>query len=160
MSRGDVRIGAELIGIDRINRLVADLQDIDRNKAIKAGLRKGAGVFIRIGRSNLRARNKKKTGNLMKSFRVRVKKSKLGALAGFSMNYTRKEEEGYGSHSWLVDMGTVKRETKGRGSLPAGLDRGVMPASYFWTDTKNEGGSEAIRAIEQGIHDAVIQMQK
>ena len=40
MSRGDVRIGAELIGIDRINRLVADLQDIDRNKAIKAGLRK------------------------------------------------------------------------------------------------------------------------
>lgn len=154
MSRGDVHIGAELIGIDRINRLVADLQYIDQNKAIKAGLRRGADVFIRIGRSNLRARNKEKTGNLMKSFRVRVKKSTLGALAGFSMNYTRKEEEGYGSHSWLVDMGTVKRKTK------AGLNRGVMPASYFWTDTKNEGGSEAIRAIEQGIHDAVIQMQK
>ena len=65
MSRGDVRIGAELIGIDRINRLVADLQEIDRNKAIKAGLRKGAEVFIRIGRSNLKARNKQKEEVIM-----------------------------------------------------------------------------------------------
>ena len=147
-------IGAKIIGIERINRLVADLQEIDQNKAIKAGLRKGAMVFIRLGRSTLRSRNNKHTGNLMKSFRVRVKKRSLGSLAGFSMNYSRMAEEGYGSHSWLVDRGTVQRWTK------KGQNRGIMPASYFWTDTKEQGGSEAIRAIEQGIHDAVIQMQK
>lgn len=150
----DIRIGAEIIGIKRINRLVADLQEIDKNKAIKAGLQKGAMVFIRLGRSTLRSRNNKHTGNLMKSFRVRVKKRSLGSLAGFSMNYSRMAEEGYGSHSWLVDRGTVQRWTK------KGQNRGIMPASYFWTDTKEQGGSEAIRAIEQGIHDAVIQMQK
>ena len=112
MSSGNVRIGVEMVGVERIYRLVDDLRQIDQNTAIKAGLRRGANVFIRTGRQNLRARNNEKTGNLMKSMRTRVKKRKLGALAGFSMNYSRMKEAGHGSHSWLVDRGTVKRETK------------------------------------------------
>ena len=154
MSSGNVRIGAEMVGVERIYRLVDDLRQIDQNTAIKAGLRRGANVFIRTGRQNLRARNNEKTGNLMKSMRTRVKKRKLGALAGFSMNYSRMKEEGYGSHSWLVDRGTVKRKTK------AGYNRGIMPASYFWTDTKNEAGSSAIREIENGIITAVERMKR
>ena len=154
MSSGNVRIGAEMVGVERIYRLVDDLRQIDQNTAIKAGLRRGANVFIRTGRQNLRARNNEKTGNLMKSMRTRVKKRKLGALAGFSMNYSRMKEEGYGSHSWLVDRGTVKRKTK------AGYNRGIMPASYFWTDTKNEAGSSAIREIEKGIITAVERMKR
>ena len=154
MSSGNVRIGAEMVGVERIYRLVDDLRQIDQNTAIKAGLRRGANVFIITGRQNLRARNNEKTGNLMKSMRTRVKKRKLGALAGFSMNYSRMKEEGYGSHSWLVDRGTVKRKTK------AGYNRGIMPASYFWTDTKNEAGSSAIREIEKGIITAVERMKR
>lgn len=154
MNNGNIKIGAEIIGIERINRLVADLRDIDQNKAIKAGLRRGANIFIRTGRQNLKARNNEKTGNLMKSMRTRVKKRKLGALAGFSMNYSRMAEEGYGSHSWLVDRGTVKRETKKK------QNRGIMPASYFWTDTKNQAGSGAIREIENGIITAVERMKR
>ena len=155
MSSGNVRIGAEMVGVERIYRLVDDLRQIDQNTAIKAGLRRGANVFIRTGRQNLRARNNEKTGNLMKSMRTRVKKRKLGALAGFSMNYSRMKEEGYGSHSWLVDRGTVKRETK-----KTKKNRGIMPASYFWTDTKNEAGSSAIREIENGIITAVERMKR
>ena len=154
MNNGSVKIGAEIVGIERINRLVADLRQIDQNKAIKAGLRRGANTFIRTGRQNLKARNNEKTGNLMKSMRTRVKKRKLGALAGFSMNYSRMAEEGYGSHSWLVDRGTVKRETKKK------QNRGIMPASYFWTDTKNQAGSGAIREIENGIITAVERMKR
>ena len=154
MNNGSVKIGAEILGLDRINRLVADLRDIDQNKAIKAGLRRGANIFIRTGRQNLKARNNEKTGNLMKSMRTRVKKRKLGALAGFSMNYSRMKEEGYGSHSWLVDRGTVRRETKKK------QNRGIMPASYFWTDTKNQAGSGAIREIENGIITAVERMKR
>ena len=154
MNNGSVKIGAEILGLDRINRLVADLRDIDQNKAIKAGLRRGANIFIRTGRQNLKARNNEKTGNLMKSMRTRVKKRKLGALAGFSMNYSRMAEEGYGSHSWLVDRGTVRRETKKK------QNRGIMPASYFWTDTKNQAGSGAIREIENGIITAVERMKR
>lgn len=155
MSSGNVRIGAEMVGVERIYRLVDDLRQIDQNTAIKAGLRRGANVFIRTGRQNLRARNNEKTGNLMKSMRTRVKKRKLGALAGFSMNYSRMKEEGYGSHSWLVDRGTVKRETK-----KTKKNRGIMPASYFWTDTKNEAGSSAIMEIEKGIITAVERMKR
>ena len=155
MSSGNVRIGAEMVGVERIYRLVDDLRQIDQNTAIKAGLRRGANVFIRTGRQNLRARNNEKTGNLMKSMRTRVKKRKLGALAGFSMNYSRMKEEGYGSHSWLVDRGTVKRETK-----KTKKNRGIMPASYFWTDTKNEAGPAAIREIEKGIITAVERMKR
>lgn len=155
MSSGNVIIGAEMVGVERIYRLVDDLRQIDQNTAIKAGLRRGANVFIRTGRQNLRARNNEKTGNLMKSMRTRVKKRKLGALAGFSMNYSRMKEEGYGSHSWLVDRGTVKRETK-----KTKKNRGIMPASYFWTDTKNEAGSSAIREIEKGIITAVERMKR
>ena len=155
MSSGNVRIGVEMVGVERIYRLVDDLRQIDQNTAIKAGLRRGANVFIRTGRQNLRARNNEKTGNLMKSMRTRVKKRKLGALAGFSMNYSRMKEEGYGSHSWLVDRGTVKRETK-----KTKKNRGIMPASYFWTDTKNEAGSSAIREIEKGIITAVERMKR
>ena len=155
MSSGNVRIGAEMVGVERIYRLVDDLRQIDQNTAIKAGLRRGANVFIRTGRQNLRARNNEKTGNLMKSMRTRVKKRKLGALAGFSMNYSRMKEEGYGSHSWLVDRGTVKRETK-----KTKKNRGIMPASYFWTDTKNEGGPAVIREIEKGIITAVERMKR
>lgn len=154
MNNGSVKIGAEIVGIERINRLVADLRQIDQNKAIKAGLRRGANVFIRTGRQNLKARNNEKTGNLLKSMRTRVKKRKLGALAGFSMNYSRMAEEGYGSHSWLVDRGTKKRETKKK------QNRGIMPASYFWTDTKNQAGSGAIREIENGIITAVERMKR
>lgn len=155
MSSGNVRIGAEMVGVERIYRLVDDLRQIDQNTAIKAGLRRGANVFIRTGRQNLRARNNEKTGNLMKSMRTRVKKRKLGALAGFSMNYSRMKEEGYGSHSWLVDRGTVKRETK-----KTKKNRGIMPASYFWTDTKNEAGPAVIREIEKGIITAVERMKR
>lgn len=151
---GNATIGVEMIGVNRIYRLVSDLRDIDQNKAIKAGLRRGANIFIQTGRANLRARNNKKTGNLLKSMRVRVKKRKLGALAGFSMNYSRMDKEGYGSHSWLVDRGTVKRQTR------SGKNRGIMPASYFWTDTKNEAGTPAIREIENGIITAVERMKR
>ena len=152
---GNALIGVELIGADRIYRLVDDLREIDQNKAIKAGLRRGANIFIQTGRANLRARNNKKTGNLLKSMRVRVKKRKLGALAGFSMNYSRMDKEGYGSHSWLVDRGTVKRKT-----IKTGKNRGIMPASYFWTDTKNEASTPAIREIENGIITAVERMKR
>lgn len=151
---GNATIGVEMIGVNRIYRLVSDLRDIDQNKAIKAGLRRGANIFIQTGRANLRARNNKKTGNLLKSMRVRVKKRKLGALAGFSMNYSRMDKEGYGSHSWLVDRGTVKRQTRSK------KNRGIMPASYFWTDTKNEAVTPAIREIENGIITAVERMKR
>ena len=39
MSSGNVRIGAEMVGVERIYRLVDDLRQIDQNTAIKAGLR-------------------------------------------------------------------------------------------------------------------------
>lgn len=153
-SKGQALIRAEIVGLDRINQLVAELKDVDRNKAIKSGLRRGAATLMRSGRMNFRARNNEKTGNLLKSMKTRVKRHKLGALVGFSMDHSKINKDGYGSHSWLVDRGTVKRKTK------AGYNRGIMPASYFWTDTKMEGGPAVIREIENGIITAVERMKR
>lgn len=142
-------IGVKFVGVDRFYRLVDELRDIDKNKAIKAGLRRGANDFIQVGRRNLRTRNQEKTGNLFKSMMVRVKKRKLGALAGFSMDFSAMDKKGYGSHSWLVDRGTNERYTK------TGASRGKMPASYFWSDAKRDGTPQAMREIENGIISAV-----
>lgn len=86
--------------IDRENiiYLVDRLETFEKDKAIKSGLRAAVNVFRVRGRSNLRSRllhHGKQTGHLMNSFTTRVKRNKLGALAGF--------DRPGGNHSHLVD---------------------------------------------------------
>ena len=113
-----MQIQATLIDYNRVYSAISGLSDIEKDKVIKAGLRAATTIFIRAGKSNLMARLKgdKTTGNLKKSFRTKVKRTKLGALAGFSQ---------LGMHAHLLDSGTVNRTTK------SGRNRGVMPANHF-----------------------------
>lgn len=97
--------------IDRENiiYLVDQLETFEKDKAIKSGLRAAVNVFRVRGRSNLRSRllhHGKQTGHLMNSFTTRVKRNKLGALAGF--------DRPGGNHSHLVDAGTRARTTTGK----------------------------------------------
>ena len=78
----------EIKQIDRenIQYLVDNLEDFEKDKAIKSGLRSAVNVFRVKGRANLRSRllyHGKQTNHLMNSFTNRVKRNKLGALAGF-----------------------------------------------------------------------------
>ena len=123
--------------------LVNELEDFDKDRAIRFGLKRAVNIFRVKGRSNLRERllhDGKQTNHLMNSFTTRVKRNKLGALAGF--------DRPGGNHAHLVDQGTVRRYSR-KGY------RGVMPANRFWEDTKKTEEPKAMRAVYEGVQEAV-----
>lgn len=123
--------------------LVNELEEFDKDRAIRFGLKRAVNIFRVKGRSNLRERllhHGKQTNHLMNSFTTRVKRNKLGALAGF--------DRPGGNHAHLVDQGTVRRYSR-KGY------RGVMPANRFWEDTKKTEEPKAMRAVYEGVQEAV-----
>ena len=145
---------AEIIGIERIYSLVDELKQVDRNKAIRSGLKRGAAVFVRVGKSELRRRNNEHTGNLMRSFTTRLAKKKLSAYSGFNRSAKLESDKGLGNHAHLVDRGTTDRYTK------KGAYRGKMPASYFWTEARSRGESEAMKKVEMGVIQMVEKLKR
>lgn len=129
-----MQLQATLIDYNRVFNTIQSLSDIEKDKAIKDGLRSATSVFLNAGRINLRNRlkkNRKTTGNLMKSIRTKLKRNKLGALVGFN---------GLGMHSHLVDRGTSNRGKTG-----------IMPPNNFWTDAINQNQNKAIEKVYSGI---------
>lgn len=129
---------------DDILYLVRNLEEFEKDKAIRSGLRSAVNVFRTKGRSNLRSRlipGRITTGHLMNSFTTRVKRNKLGALAGF--------DRPGGNHAHLVDRGTKRRYTK------SGAHRGIMPANRFWTDAKESEEGKAVQAVYNGVKKCV-----
>lgn len=144
-------------GAAEIERKVAGLKDLEKDKAIRSGLRSGGNLLKSRGRTRLKQRNYKyfvgKSGrltsagkealaahNLYNSFRVRIKRRSLGTLVGFS---------GKGHHSHLVDLGTHKRPHPITGTS------GIMPASRFWTDTADQDWGDAMNKVMDGIDRAI-----
>lgn len=137
-------IQVSLTDRENIQYLVRNLEDFEKDKAIKSGLRAASNVFRVKGRSNLRSRllhHGKQTNHLMNSFTTKVKRNKLGALAGF--------DRPGGNHAHLVDRGTKRRYTKD------GRNRGVMPSNRFWSDAQETEENKAMQAIYQGIQKVV-----
>lgn len=143
--------------MEEVERAVFELENIDKDKAIRIGLRNAGNFLLRRGRNRLAQRNYKayttKSGrlnntgkqalaahNLFNAFRVRVKRRSLGALVGF--NYR-------GHHAHLVDLGTKKRPHPIAGSS------GIMPASRFWSDTAEQDWKGAMDILKSGVERAV-----
>ena len=147
--------GVKIIGEDRINAMLQELNDIDTNKSIKAGLRKGLNILRKGGLKRLKSRMKSPsgvTGNLVKSFNVRVKKNKLGGLAGFGMVSDTDGNHIIARHAHLVDLGTAERERQNGGST------GKMPALNFWTDTRNDDMDNAVGEVLKGTEQAILKI--
>lgn len=141
--------------IDRenIENLVKGLDDFEKDKAIKSGLRSALNIFRVRGRSNLRERllrHGKQTGHLMNSFTTRIKRRKLGGLAGF--------DRPGGNHAHLVDAGTQRRYTTGRRGTRKGMYRGVMPGNRFWQDAEQSESQKAMNALYAGIQRAAARI--
>jgi len=134
-------IEIKIINRDALEYMVQNLENIDKDSAIRVGLKMGGNVIKRGGIRRLRARmnnSKGVTGNLLKSFVVRVKRNSLGVLVGFSTQ---------GSHAFLVDLGTNDRF-----QIKTGHHTGAARALNFWTDTRNEDVQQAQGMIVQGIN--------
>ena len=147
--------GVKIIGEDRINAMLQELNDIDSNKSVKAGIRKGVNLLRRGGIRRLKERMKSPegvTGNLLKAFQVKVKKNKLGGLAGFGMSVDTQGGTIRAMHAFIVDLGTAERERQNGGST------GKMPALRYWTDTRNEDMDSAVDAVLKGTEQAILKI--
>lgn len=136
-----------LIDREAVVYLVDQLEQFEKDKSIKSGLRAAVNVFRVKGRSNLRARlipagerHRNPTNHLMNSFTTKVKRNKLGALAGFDK---------WGAHSHLVDLGTKKRPHPITGTS------GSARANSFWSDAKTSEEGKAMNALYKGVERAV-----
>lgn len=137
-------ITVKLIDREAVVNLVEGLEDFEKDRAIKAGLRSAVSVFKTAGKRNLRQRLKTPGGvtdNLMKSFTNKVKRTKLGALSGFARPA--------GNHAHLVDKGTKMRYTK------KGWRRGIVPANNFWSDALVSEEPKAMGLLYSGVERAV-----
>lgn len=162
--RGEGRIFTLAVqGAAEIERRVASLENFEKDRAVRTGLRSGGNLLKRRGMNRLKQRNYKmytgKSGrlthegkaamaahNLYNAFQVRIKRQSLGALVGFTSK---------GHHAHLVDLGTKRRYTSGNKSMRAGLNRGVMPSSRFWSDTAEQDWKDATERVMEGIDRAV-----
>jgi len=133
-----------------VNKWLEKMDKVDQGNTIQSALREGAKIIMDAGKSNLATRNKTKTGNLKKSFRIKVVKKKAYALSGF--------KRPGGNHSYLIDRGTDKRYTKKgyyRGSVSKGSpNRGSM----FWTDAVQANGGKAVDRLMSAIYDALAKI--
>lgn len=139
--------------IDRtsIIYLVRNLEFFEKDRAIQEGLKAAGEEFKAAGKRRLKQRMKSGTqgvtGNLLRSFQVRVKKHKPGMLVGF------KQGKGGGSHAHLVDRGTDERfyvtKTGNRKSV------GSMKPNYFWSDTEAQDYPKAMERLYEGIERSV-----
>lgn len=144
------------IEIRHINRaevdyLVRNLEGFEKDEAVKDGLGAAGNVFKIEGKRKLRQRMKSGsrgvTGNLLKSFQVKVKKNKPGVLTGF------KQGTDGGSHAHLVDRGTDERfYTTKKGKRKS---TGRVKGNLFWSDTEAEDYPKAMDELYKGIERGV-----
>lgn len=141
------------IEIRQINReevlsLIQNLDNFEKDGAIKSGLKSAGNVFVSGGKQRLRRKMKSGhagvTGNLLRSFTVRVKRRRLGVLAGFNQGV------GGGSHANLIDLGTDRRYWKKPRKYT-----GRVRANRFWSDTEAQDYPKAMKALYAGIEKAV-----
>lgn len=149
VQRGDIEI--DITNGHVVDALTAGLSQIDRDRAIRSGLAKGGTVLASGGRRRLRSRMKSGsdgvTGNLLRSFVVRVKRNKPGVLVGF------RQGKGGGSHAHLVSKGTLERSTH------EGWYRGAAFGNRFWEDTRSEDTGKAKERIREGLEAFVEQVK-
>ena len=135
------------------------MSKVDQSKAIQYALNQGMRVIVNAGKMNLSSRNNVVSGNLKKSFSLRVNKKKSYALGGFRRSAPRKGIEG-GNHAHLVDRGTVKRYTK-KGYYRGSVSRGrPQTGTMFWTDAVNSQGPAALNKLMDAVYDALYEIMR
>lgn len=148
-------IQIKLIERENIIYLVQELEDFEKDKAMKSGLKGALNVFRVAGRRNLKQRMSSPMGvreNLLYSFSTRVKRTKIGGLAGFASPG--------GNHSHLVDLGTKERfyytkQHHRKKSVGKILGKNSRFKLGFWSDAKVSEEKKAVDALYKGVERAV-----
>lgn len=144
MANGDLTIELDKKDYERMQKMLSQLSEVDKKATIQRALSAGAKLMQAAGKSNLAQRNKVHTGNLKKSFGLRVMKKKAYALAGF--------KRPGGAHVHLIDHGTAKRWTS-RGYYRGSVSKGSPnTGSRFWSDAVKTQGPAAMNKVMDAIY--------
>lgn len=153
-------------------RKMEQLADVDKKPVLRKAYKSGGKILITAGKSSFLEKNKKKTGNLYRSFTSKMKKKNSGILIGFRRGI------GLGNHAHLIDRGTTHRFTQnpyvdklGR-HYPAGLYRGKIDAAgigsrgrgktgktFFWSNVVQMKGEDAMKRIVDAVYDAIEEIK-
>lgn len=143
-----------------VMRKLGELADAEKKPVIKKAMSQSGRILITAGKSSFLAKNKKKTGNLYKSFTSKFKRKNTGILIGF------RRGKGLGNHAHLINYPTKERWTKkgyyrGRINESGQGKNGYIKtgATYFWSDVVQAKGQEAMERIMDAVYDAVEQIK-
>lgn len=142
----------KLINRESIIYLVQELEAFEKDKALRSGLLSAGNLLMSGGKRRLKQRMKNPagvTGNLLRSFAVRVKKNKPGVLTGFKGG-----ERGGGYASW-IDRGTKDRHVKKTNKYA-----GAVKGSKYWEDTRYLDSNKALERLHKGVERAVKRIQE
>lgn len=157
MSNEVVQAGYKVVvDVDKINRLLTQLNDKEAKKAIKAAIRKSALIIRKGAQSNLVSlfpnANKTVTKNgithkpLKNDINLAVYRNASGARIDL-LDKRKKDARSYVLR--FIELGTTERATK------KGANRGNMKAYNFFSDAVNAKKAEAESTLEQNIVDAI-----
>ena len=149
MAKGELTITLDEKDLQKMEALLDGYSKVDQNAIIQNALRQGMQVIVTEGQSNLATRNKKKTGNLARSFKMATNKKKAYSLGGF-----KRGKDG-GAHAHLIDRGTDERWTKNgayRGSISKGNPN---HGSMFWTNAVETKGQEGLNTLMNAIYNTL-----
>jgi hypothetical protein len=159
MAKGDFVFEVSEGDYARISSALDKLSHIDRNVVIKHGLKKGSQMMLNAGKTSFLSKNRKKTGNLLRSFTDKLNQKKKG-ITGIFVGFKR--GKGKGNHSHLIDKGTTERYTKSgayRGKIDvAGMGKNgyrKVGKTFFWSSVVSSKGNEAMKNVTDAIYRAL-----
>lgn len=136
-------------------RKMEELADVDKKPVLRKAYKSGGQILITAGKSSFLEKNKKKTGNLYRSFTSKMKKKNSGILIGF------RRGKGLGNHAHLIDKGTTHRFTK-KGYYRGKIDdttNGKTGKTYFWSNVVQMKGEDAMDRIINAVYDAIEEIK-
>lgn len=153
-------ITVKMIDRESILHLVEGLEDLEKDRAVKSGIRAGLNIIRRKGKSNLKNRMiGTGKGNLIDAFTTKIKRNKLGGLSGFRRSNKYVKFEKSGNHAHLVDQGTKERSYTNKNGRMHRTGKILGKSSRFqlkfWTDAIRSEESRAIDKVYEGVQRAV-----
>lgn len=136
-----------------LQKILTGISNVDQRKAILGALKEGAKAIARVGKKNLKSKNKKKTGNLLGSINTKAVRKIVSAYAGFKRSGVKK-----GNHAHLVDRGTAKRWTK-KGAYRGSVSKASpYTGTKFWTIAVQSEGPNAMRRVTDVIYNELTKI--
>lgn len=144
----------------KVNELLSALNDQQAKKAIKAGIRKSAGIIRKQAQGNLVASvpgaKRSSSGHkpLKNEINIAVYRNASGARIDL-LDKRRKESRAFMLR--FFEGGTKKRELTGKkkSRYPIGTNRGSINASYFFKLAVDAKKSEAEQSLERNIIESI-----